>query len=477
VVLSFSLTGKTQVSQTLLRNPQAPDNTLSLAATPHQEAFAMTRADVTYLAGGWGSGKSIAGLAFCAISAAANPGCTGLVVLPTHKLMREFVNTMIRPAMRDMIVGESKQDSAIHLLGGGRIVYLSGHTIERLEMYNAAWAYVDEAGLLKRDVLPRAMARLRDNRARLVRLGLSGTPHWGWLKDEFDGQDSKERRIIHAKTMDNPHNEPTYYDRMLAQCPARMREAYLNGHFVAPGGGVYSEFDLEKHVTPYDYRTDCPVVAAIDWSPRTPHVLFLQLLPAGARVTPMGPPLELLQPGHQYAAAAVVDELVLDGAIMAVTTQKLGQEIRARGYPLMEFVCDPAGRSVEASSGRDQVRIMRELLGVYSRFRLDAPGRLIANGVDMVRCMLEPEVDHIPRLYISQEVAERAATLPDHLRARSVVNALPGYSYSPIKDGKAVDLDPVKDGVTDHAADCIRYVAANYFPVARLMERRLRSAA
>jgi len=56
-------------------------------------------------------------------------------------------------------------------------------------------------------------------------------------------------------------------------------------------------------------------------------------------------------------------------------------------------------------------------------------------------------------------------------RRRSVCKALRGYSYPDVKEGKAVVQEPHKDGVTDHACDCLRYLAINFFPILRLQTR------
>ncbi len=229
------------------------------------------------LGGGWGAGKSTALLGFCEMSMADNPGSLGIIVEPTHQMTRDFIEYKFRRAFREYITGESRQDNMIFLEGGRRVVYLSGKQIERLEQYEAAWLVGDEVGLMSRELLPRAVARVRDPRARRLRIGFAGTPHWGWLADEFQGRDDQHRRMIHVSSLDNPHLPKEYIDGLYDSCPASMAEAYIHGHFVPPGGSVYPEFDEGRHALPWSQpRPDLQTGVSIDWSARSPHVLFVQ---------------------------------------------------------------------------------------------------------------------------------------------------------------------------------------------------------
>jgi len=448
------------------------DDRRPLKRLGHQHQFAASTSTNTYLAGGWGSGKSIAGLAFIDDSLWDNPGCTGIVMQPTHRLLREFVETQLRPAFKRLIVGESKTDGILYLPGGRRIICLSGHVLDRLELYNAAWGYIDEGGLLKREVFTRMAARLRDARASRIRLGITGTPHYGWLRDEFDGRHDDNRSIIHVRTADNPHLHRDYIENLMASCPARMRKAYLEGHFVSSGGNVYPEWDPDdRHQIDWTYRPDrdMPIIPVVDWSPRTAHVQFWQLIPEGTEIT-KGVHLKKLHRQHEYAGAVLVDELIPDLLMDTTTTERLARMTLERAYPFSQYVCDPAGKAKEATSGKTNIRIFSQITGAKPLYKTKTGYRLITNGVEMVRNMLDP-YDGVPRMYISRDLVERSRRLPDHLKRRATSVALQEYGYSPHVDGKPIDSNPIEDGVTEHAADDTRYLAVNFFPVARLAER------
>lgn len=383
------------------------------------------------------------------------------MVLPTHRMHQEFIGSMLRPMLRDIIVGYNKQDGTIHLPDGGRIVCLSGHRIERIEQYNAAWAAADEAGLMPRDLFTRLAARVRDERAINRRIAYAGTPIWGWLKDEFEGRDDENRRIIHASTRDNPFLPVDFIDNLQASCPARLARAYIEGHFVPPGGTVYAEFDSDTHVIKWDGKGG-PIIASIDWSPRVPHVIFAQMILDGTEIN--GRKLKKLQQGHEYAGAVIFDEVVLDGQHVAITRETLLAEVLRRGYRLDHFVCDPAGGAVQSGTTITDIRQGVNMLGVPNRVPRGAAARSIQVGLAHVQNMLAP-MDKTPRLYLSRDMVERAKTYANHVRGRASINAIQSYGY-PEDDTSPV---PVKDGVSDHFCDCLRYFVMVHFPADRLL--------
>ncbi len=447
------------------RDPNNPDKPLN--PLDHQREFSFSKAMNTFLAGGWGSAKTTGGLWWIAVSMACNPGLPGIIAQPTYMLLKEFVQTDFEPAFRPYISKIIAGGRLIIMKDGTRIIGLSYDRLDLFEKHTVAWGYADEAALGKPLLFTKLTARVRHPNARRLRIGYSGTPHYGWMKDAFEGRDDQDRRIIHAKTTDNIHATKKFLTNLYQNCPARMRRAYIDGQFVAPGGTVYPEFDPETHVIDWEVNTDWPIVPAIDWSARTPAVVFVQLVPEHGHVN--GIPMRLLEPAHKWAAAIVFDEMVPDGSVVAYSTPRLCDDILDRRYPLTEFIADPAGKNAQDTSGLDNIRIAKKALGVPWRKRMDAAARLVVNGVDHIKNLLEPH-DGIPRLYFARDMCERAQTLALHLKARASINAFAGYSYPAEKDGALVSI-PVKDNITDHFNDALRYAIVYYFPAARLLMR------
>ncbi len=430
------------------RDPK--DQSKTLGSLDSQDRFAYSDSFITYMAGGWGAGKSHGLLKYIEVSTFANPGCPGILIEPDYKMLRDFVNNKLRPAAKHLIVDESKQDNTIFMERGIRIIYLSGHNLDKLEQYEAAWLVGDEVALMGADLLHRSVARVRDPKAGHPRIGYAGTPHYGWLKEEFAGRNNANRRIIHVRTLDNPFLTKEAIDSMLANVPASLQKAYIEGQFVPPGGQVYPELDRNVHVIPWNPDSRLKTVAVIDWAYRTPHVLIAQMLPKG---------YELRGKMLPNGGAVVVAELYPEN----IRTEDLCKRTKQLGYQIHEACADPAGEGKDASSGMDQIQIAKKILGVPIKYTNNARLRLIRNGIEHVGRALMP-ASGVPMLYFSEQVAEAK-------HGRAVVNAMEAYSYPQDKDGKPVSNEPIKDGIVDHACDCVRYLVINHFPVIRLQSR------
>lgn len=426
----------------------------------HQEEFAYSKSMNTYLAAGWMGGKTRALLEFFAVSMKGNPGCQFGFIEPDFRLARQFVNNKFIPFFRKNIVGESRQDNEIHLVGNRKFIWISGHNLEKLEQYEFAAMGGDEVALMSGELVLRCAARVRSPKAKRLRIGYVGTPHYGWLKEAFDGKNDSMHRIIHASTLDNHHVPKEAVENLLINCPAKQRRAYIDGYFVPPGGNVYSEFDESVHVIDWQFRADLETGCAIDWSPFTPAVLFVQKLPCG---------FVLGNRKLENGGMVIFDELHPDGTNFGgLTTERLCLLIKAKNYPLHFAVVDPAGKGTQATSGTNEIAIARQHLNTRIVFTEAKHLRLIQNGIEHVQRMLAP-IKGDPMLYFSSKLLVTK-------EPRAVLNAIRSYAYPKAKDGEPLDNDPVKDGISDHSCDCVRYLAINFFPVVRL-QTRVRSIA
>ena len=73
----------------------------------------------------------------------------------------------------------------------------------------------------------------------------------------------------------------------------------------------------------------------------------------------------------------------------------------------------------------------------------------IITGISTVNAMLDP-VDGPPMLYLSADMAGRQDR-------RALIKSMLNYRYKQRADGTIDTMRAVKDGLTDHAADCLRY--------------------
>ena len=459
-----------------IQNPFEPGKALGL--DPYQLPIAFPEAFTTFAAGGWRSGKTVAGLVFCTQMVVANPGrsgawTTGLVVFPTEKILFEFRDLLLKPALGSMISDEDRGQGVVYFRNGSRMVFLSGHIPERIEWYTAGWAYGDEIGLMKDTLLPRLTARLSDANCPVKKILFTGVPYTGWLKREFDGKDDSNRKIVHIRTTDNPHLEKDYVEKLRASCPKRMADCYINGQFVAEGDVVWPEFQRPIHVIPWSYspqvrdRTGRMVAVevglSIDWSPRKPSVGFIAHVPPNVQ----------LAPGlvTERETAVVVDQLYPPGQHSGgVTNAHLcalakGRIAKATGkpYPLAWAVCDPAGKALQSTSGESDIIQAERNLKLPILFK---HGQRVKVGVQHVKLALEPLVGK-PFLYFSQDLIDRV----EEPHERSVISAMENYAYPKEKNGR-LDDEPEHDDVYSHAADWVRY-HQTYFYASDEMESRI----
>ena len=124
---------------------------------------------------------------------------------------------------------------------------------QKIRGLNLAWAIVDELDVvnpkISRPALKLLMGRIRTGNVRQV--AFSSTPEGFGLMYEFFVTEAREnRRIIKAKTTDNPHLPSDYLDNLLENYPANLVEAYVNGEFVnLSRNTAYHAFDRVRNLS------------------------------------------------------------------------------------------------------------------------------------------------------------------------------------------------------------------------------------
>lgn len=472
-----------------IEDPRRPG--MPLCPKPYQRAFACSDSFATLMSGGWGSGKSYAGLLFILVSMArGGPGSIGLVILPTYPQITKWMREQFQPTFRHVIRAYNKQEKII-TMPGGRLIYLQSATDpESVQVTSVNWLYADEPHLMPPEIWHHMVGRVRGPKGVKRRIGLTSLPRIGWLSElfhrpEYEGQGTPRRRLLYAETAWNTDLDQEYLEELKASCPARMLDAYLKGRFVAAGGSVWPELSESKHVIPWRYETQLQhsdgylvttgITVSVDWSPRVPHVQFWHRVPAGVRL-----PSGEVSPND---FAVLVDELYPDGLMQAVTTERLGMMIRARererGYRIDRAVCDPAGKAAQSTSGESDMIILQRVLNrslattqrekaaeaLRPGVRIVGVPHPVSVGISHVQWALEPLVG-MPRIYIARDLVDHPYD-PRRVE-RSTFKALQAYSYKEVRKGKPVDREPDKDGVADHAADCVRYFVYDAWPQDRL---------
>jgi hypothetical protein len=148
--------------------------------------------------------------------------------------------------------GDHCFDMKVECRPPAKLLYLSGDEPDNLKGPNLGQAGIDEPFIQERAVFDQMVARLRDPRARLLALGLTGTPeelNWGYEIAEGEEKGKYDIGVIHADTRQNLALPPIYIERLLKSMDPKTAEAYVKGMFVSLSTGrVFYAFERDKNV-------------------------------------------------------------------------------------------------------------------------------------------------------------------------------------------------------------------------------------
>lgn len=428
---------------------------------PSQIELLRSRSREVLFSGGYGAGKTFC-LALKALQLkAANPKAPGILIAPNWRTMWSVTYRRLMSILRanlprqDIPALIDKPQECYLDFGDGVPLYLrSANNVDGYDGLDVGWAVGDECRYWNRMAYHVLQGRIRVKCDR-PQLALVSTPAMGWMSEEFDS--SKDgRQLIVASTRENAHRlAPGYIENIKASYSKRLWKALIEGEFTILEGAVYELFDPSEtgpwaDATPMDQRrlADTKVYLAVDPGYRRSAWLWI------AEVAPM-----------QWV---VFDELMADNK----TDQQCVDAVNARGWPIDEVWADPAAGATQSFEGASTIKALRgiRLRGQARGIRvISQANREIAYGVDKLRVLLGADQDPPQKIRIkfSQHMIQRAK----RARAkRSIAKDLASYRYPEHKDGRALTDQPLKDGVTDHGCDALRYFAVGRW----LCDQRLR---
>ena len=217
-----------------------------------QKAFATSKEPFPAFVGGFGSGKTAAGIARIMALKGAFKDCDVAYYLPTYPLVEDiafkrFPELCERKGWKYKI---NRQSSYIEFEGAGRIIFRTMENPQRIVGYEVAHSLLDELDTLPidkaREVWNKVIARNRQKCAMRNTVAVATTPegfrfvYERWVKNNADGY-----KIFKARTMDNAANLPEgYIENLQNTYSTNLLSAYLDGEFVnLTAGSVYAEFD------------------------------------------------------------------------------------------------------------------------------------------------------------------------------------------------------------------------------------------
>lgn len=202
---------------------------------------------------GKGSGKTYAVALKGLHLAQLNVGYTGIITEPTYPMIEDTMLPTMFSLLDDYRIPYKFKKSPNPNLyiqfktGISTILFRSAENHMRQRGINAAWVLMDEIDTMGKKDAAAAFdtytGRLRDGKVR--QLAVASTPEgYGWMYEAFVKNAGKNKRLIRAKTTDNPYLPDDYIERMMTTYPANLVDAYINGEFVnLEGNAVYYNFD------------------------------------------------------------------------------------------------------------------------------------------------------------------------------------------------------------------------------------------
>lgn len=424
--------------------------------------------------GGIRSGKSVALVFLSAILARTRPGCMGYLLMDTFGNSRDVhgpICQAILPSTGAVWYASCREwrwpnGSVLRLRAYFRD---STQSIAKnpLEGNTIHYILVDECGKFSTpEVWERANERcstdaydLNGNRCPpvVVLSGFPEDPCW-WVDVVQDAAEKGARTAeFYPRTTENEANlGDGYIAHIIATHSEEDVEALIHNRPRPRVGQVLSNWSPALwpagNLVDLEVSRRHPTTVAIDFGFRFPAVAFIQhheLRGADGKVR---------------GVDVVVDELCPDDCL----TGDLAASINARGYNIVALVGDPAGGARNAQTGRSDIDelakpVAQGGLGVRMMVTTDPVKRDIRAGIIRLRKRIHHDGERL--LCMVRGLWERG--IRDSKR-RSIAASIQGYRYSDKGNG-----EPVKDGRSDHGADCLRYWAIRFHWSEHALDGRL----
>ncbi len=393
----------------------------------HQKAFLEDKTTRHLgLVAGFGSGKSYSLTVKMLQLAYDNAGYTGIALEPTYGMLSDILIPQLQELWDGWGVNYQLYRGAAEIkvkCPGGEtstILLRSFENYTRLRGVNAAWAVVDEIDTVKPKIANVAF-QLLQGRIRsgcMPQIAVCSTPEgFGWLYNFFIKADDDSKRLIKAKTTDNPWLPPEYIASLREQYPPGLIEAYLNGEFCnLAQSSIFPEFDRKRNCSDVIVEPSDTILVGIDFNINQCHFC------AGVMRQELGQDV-------LHVVASFVERDTY--AIVTRLQQVFGNQILAN-----RVICfpDAAGQAQSTASTRTDHQILREGSLVVRPERRNPD---VQESIAHVNALL-----HRGRLKVAVD------------RAPELTESLEQWSYDD-------NSRPCKGGENDysHAGDSLRYLA------------------
>jgi phage terminase large subunit len=311
----------------------------------HQAEFIESKARHTGLVAGFGGGKSHAGVYKTITKKLMYPNIDVAYYLPTYPLIKLIAFVKFTEALQ--LIGIpytlNKSDKEIHTKYG-RIIMRSMDNPELIIGYEVGYSLIDEADVLPKSKMNEVFTKIIARNRKVLPNGdinqtdMVSTPEgFKFLYEFFITKASENKKIIKARTYDNPYLSLDYIDSLLESYSSKQIEAYLNGEFTnLASGTVYGDYDRDaNHTDRIIEETDKVLFVGMDFNSTQMAAIF-----------------HIVEDGLPMA---------LDEITKGYNTEEVCKLIKAR-YPNKKIIIypDASGDSNKSSSSRTDHDIIKQ---------------------------------------------------------------------------------------------------------------------
>lgn len=226
---------------------------------------------------GFGAGKTFALCAKAIFLGLDNPNTTAAVFEPTNIMLRDVWMRSFDQFLEDFNIEHDfrvspQPEYVLHLPHGPvTLICRATETFNRIRGQNLSYVLADEIDTSPVEVAQKAaemmLARLRGGKK--PQLALASTPEgFKFLYRTFvENGDNPDRRLIKAKTTDNPHLPEGFVEALYQNYDANLIASYINGEFTnLANTTVYHPFDRDRHWCDTEIQPEDRVFVGIDFN-------------------------------------------------------------------------------------------------------------------------------------------------------------------------------------------------------------------
>lgn len=311
----------------------------------HQTAFLRSQATHTGLVGGFGSGKSKIGTVKTVELKKRYPGIDVAYYLPTYGLIKDIAFPNFEAHLKKLKMPyELNQGDKTFKTPLGNIILRSMDNPTTIVGYEVGYSLIDETDIMATDKMKDALVKIvARNRIRLPdktanKIDMVSTPEgFGFMYEFFVKTKKRNRKLIRAKSKDNPFLPETYFETLADIYTEEQLLAYLDGQFVnLKAGMVYNKYNRERNRTDREVQDKDMLHIGLDFN-----------------ITNMNAVVYVVENRKVYA----VDELVGlydTEAVIDEIRERYGKHRRVAVYP------DASGKNKSTSSGISDYDLLKK---------------------------------------------------------------------------------------------------------------------